>query len=255
MYQSILSRVFVVITCLLLCACSDVETYAPVTDISHIESLPRSGAHRVARSETLYEIAWRYGLDYRYLAKLNQINPPYTIQVHQLIYLKEKPSAPIKQVASAAGSLHNKPVSSSPSHQPVPARMKYAQREPNYSINGWHWPAHGKVVNAFSRVNKGINIAGRAGEPVYSAAAGKVVYCGNGLRGYGNLIIIKHNSLYLSAYAHNSVILVKDGDWVRKGQKIAEMGKTGADTVMLHFEIRRAGKPVDPLSLYTSGAA
>jgi len=112
----------------------------------------------------------------------------------------------------------------------------------------WSWPAKGKVVGGFSESAnlKGIDIAGAAGQPVVASAAGKVVYAGNGLRGYGKLIIIKHNKTYLSAYAHNREILVKEGDQVAKGQKIAEMGNTDADQVKLHFEIRRLGKPMDP---------
>ncbi|MEO8306217.1 MAG: peptidoglycan DD-metalloendopeptidase family protein [Betaproteobacteria bacterium] len=113
----------------------------------------------------------------------------------------------------------------------------------------WAWPAKGKVVTGFSEVTnlKGIDIAGTAGQPVTASAAGKVVYAGTGLRGYGKLIIVKHNDTYLSAYAHNREILVKEGQQVGKGQKIAEMGNTDADQVKLHFEIRRQGKPVDPL--------
>ena len=110
------------------------------------------------------------------------------------------------------------------------------------------WPAKGKVVGQFSdSANlKGIDIAGTMGEPVYASAAGKVVYAGSGLRGYGKLIIIKHNATYLSAYAHNSALLVKEGQEVARGQEIAQMGNTDADKVMLHFEIRRYGKPMDP---------
>jgi len=112
----------------------------------------------------------------------------------------------------------------------------------------WVWPAKGKVVVTFSETAnlKGIDIAGAAGEPVIASAAGKVVYVGNGLRGYGKLVIVKHNKTWLSAYAHNREILVKEGQQVTKGQKIAEMGNTDADMVKLHFEIRRLGKPVDP---------
>ncbi len=113
----------------------------------------------------------------------------------------------------------------------------------------WSWPASGKVVSSFTEGSnlKGIGIGGRAGQPVVASAGGKVVYAGSGLRGYGKLVIIKHNKTYLSVYAHNSEILVKEGQTVTKGQKIAEMGNTDADQVKLHFEIRRLGKPVDPL--------
>lgn len=116
----------------------------------------------------------------------------------------------------------------------------------NFSTD-WIWPANGKILSTFSKNSKGVKISGRSGEAVLASASGAVVYSGNGLRGYGNLIIIKHNDTYLSAYAHNSRILVKEGDSVTKGQKIAEMGNTDSDTVQLHFEIRKNGKPVDPL--------
>ena len=113
----------------------------------------------------------------------------------------------------------------------------------------WVWPATGKLVAGFSDTAnlKGIDIAGKPGQPVVASAAGKVVYAGTGMRGYGKLVIVKHNTTFLSAYAHNSEILVKEGQQVARGQKIAEMGNTDADQVKLHFEIRRLGKPVDPL--------
>jgi len=113
----------------------------------------------------------------------------------------------------------------------------------------WMWPAEGKIVTGFSDTAnlKGIDIAGKSGQPIFASAPGKVVYAGAGLRGYGKLIIVKHNNTFLSAYAHNKDILVKEGQQVTRGQKIAEMGNTDADQVMLHFEIRKQGKPMDPL--------
>jgi len=116
----------------------------------------------------------------------------------------------------------------------------------------WNWPTNGKLLRGYSDSNKGIDIGGRMGQPVLAAGDGKVVYSGNGLRGYGKLIIIKHNKTYLSAYAHNSQLLVKEGQSVKRGQKIAEMGNSDADQVKLHFEIRRFGKPVDPLQYLNS---
>ncbi|MDN0084904.1 peptidoglycan DD-metalloendopeptidase family protein [Crenobacter sp. SG2305] len=118
----------------------------------------------------------------------------------------------------------------------------------------WGWPAEGKIGRGFSDSNKGIDIPGKPGQPIYAAADGKVVYSGSGLRGYGKLIIIKHDKTFLSAYAHNSSLLVKEGQAVRKGQKIAEMGNTDADQVKLHFEIRRFGKPVDPAQYLDSSS-
>lgn len=110
----------------------------------------------------------------------------------------------------------------------------------------WTWPVKGKVLSSFSETTKGMDIAGRKGAPILAAASGRVVYAGAGLRGYGKLVIIKHNNTWLSAYAHNDNVLVKEQQDVRKGQKIAEMGSTDADQVKLHFEVRRQGKPVDP---------
>ena len=128
------------------------------------------------------------------------------------------------------------------------ARRRDASRKSTTTSLGWIWPASGKIVAGFSESAnlKGIDIAGKPGQPVVASAAGKVVYAGTGLRGYGKLVIVKHNNTFLSAYAHNREILVKEGQQVAKGQKIAEMGDTDADQVKLHFEIRRLGKPVDP---------
>jgi lipoprotein NlpD len=129
---------------------------------------------------------------------------------------------------------------------PLPA---LPQREPDDEL-GWAWPANGPVMTPFddSR-SKGLAIGGKAGDPVLAAADGRVVYAGSGLRGYGNLVIVKHNNTYLTAYAHNQTLLVKEDQLVRKGQKIAEMGSSDAERVQLHFEIRRQGKPVDPARL------
>lgn len=228
----------------ILTGCDSGHTYAPVIEADMIDAIPETGSHRVMRGETLYQIAWRYGLDYRYVAERNQIKPPYAIHPGEVIYLSD------------GSKILSPPLAAKP--QPLTPALPEKKDavtpvlsfSPQHTNAKWVWPAKGKVVSGFSSLNKGLNIAGHEGEPIYAAAAGKVVYCGNGLRGYGNLIILKHNSLYLSAYAHNRVIFVKEGQSVAKGQKIAEMGNTGSDKVMLHFEIRRAGKPVNPLSLY-----
>jgi lipoprotein NlpD len=292
-FFKVFSRLFCgFFVCFTLFACAEGDNYAPVTDIHGMEKLPATGMHRVAKDETLYSIAWRYGLDYRELAARNNIKPPYTIQQSQLIRISSGVSArasqpsqpPLSQpsqlsqhnmqrkvtqpLAQAQGLKSVSPAgklaydvgkdsaANNPAANNTPANnssgKEYISKEPNYSVSGWAWPAQGKITHSFSVANKGINIAGQAGEPIYAATAGKIVYRGDGLRGYGNLIIIKHNSLYLSAYAHCQTILVKEGQWVRRGQVIAKMGNTGADQTMLHFEIRRAGKPINPLSLYKS---
>jgi len=168
----------------------------------------------------------------------------------------------LRDVARAAQPPPDVVAAAAPSSaaKPEPPRSVSSTAAPAAEVDDedkldWVWPAKGKVVVGFSETAnlKGIDIAGAAGEPVIASAAGKVVYVGNGLRGYGKLVIVKHNKTWLSAYAHNREILVKEGQQVVKGQKIAEMGNTDADQVKLHFEIRRLGKPVDPARYLPAG--
>lgn len=154
----------------------------------------------------------------------------------------------------ALNELQTSPAPETAKPEPVapPQPVKKAEAPPAEQAGGldWAWPANGKVVSGFSESAnlKGIDIAGKMGQPVLASASGKVVYTGSGLRGYGKLIIIKHNKTFLSAYAHNSKILVKEGQEVGKGEEIGEMGDSDANQVMLHFEIRKFGKPVDPMN-------
>jgi lipoprotein NlpD len=234
--------IYICLCCCLLSACDSGTNFAPVTDAVNFEAIPRAGNHRVRHGETLYEIAWRYGIDYRDLAMRNHMHSPYVLYTGQIIHLGSKPYG----ANSHRETIHP--------HRPVPVFQEATgsvDPESNRAVGAWFWPAKGKVANAFSAQNKGINIAGQLGQPIYAAAAGRVVYAGNGLRGYGNLVIVKHNSIYLSAYAHNNNLYVKEGNWVNKGQIIAGMGNTGTDRVMLHFEIRQAGKPVNPTIFYS----
>src|SRR3990167_2356815 len=225
-----------------LTSCSTGTHYAPVTDISTIERIPKSGVYRVLPGETLYSIAWRYGLDYRYLAKRNNIAPPYHVDAGQWIYLNGKATQTTRMHVLSSSTEKRQTVMTKHS---VSRPVMY--HEVNTPVTSWLWPAKGPVISTYSRLNKGINIAGRLGTPIFATAQGQVVYSGNGLRGYGNLIIIKHNARYLTAYAHNSAVFVKEGDWVNAGKKIASMGNTGARQVMLHFEIRVSGQHVNPL--------
>ncbi len=218
--------------------------------------------HIVSRGETLYSIAWRYGLDYKSLARRNAVNGSYTIYPGQKIYLNRTTahsgnstrSSPRKAPATqpVAKSVPKVSGATVASRSKIPTKV-VAQSSKKLSSNGrlrWYWPADGKVLAGFSSqksLNKGVDIDGRLGEPVVAAADGVVVYAGNGIRGYGNLLIVKHNETYLSAYAHNSKLLVGERGAVKAGQKIAEIGKSGTDRSKLHFEIRREGKPVDPL--------
>lgn len=169
----------------------------------------------------------------------------------------EQNAARLKHSASISSSMQTSP-SALPAEkntrievapQPGPQKSDIAVKQ---SEAEWIWPTTGKLLSSFSKNSKGVKISGQAGQPILASAGGEVVYSGHGLRGYGNLIIIKHNNTYLSAYAHNSKILVKEGETVVKGQKIAEMGNTDTDTTQLHFEIRKHGKPVDPMEYLPS---
>lgn len=237
----------VVLTMLLLCGCA-VGNPPPVVDIygRGAESEPvRSGNHQVQRGETLYSIAWRYGWDYRALARANRIPAPYTIYPGQTIVFSGGPAkstTPARPAApKPAGGATSAPVKSPP--PPKPSRP--AQVGPVH----WQWPADGKLLERFSNGAGGIAIGGHRGAAVRAAAAGRVVYKGSGLTGYGNLLIVKHNDRWLSAYAHNDAMLVKEGERVSAGARIATMGASGTFRTQLHFEIRRDGQPIDPLTV------
>lgn len=253
--------------CALLVGCGGGQ-YVPVADRSRpVKSQPPPEHYVVRKGDTLYSIAWRYGLDFRNVARLNGIARDYRIYPGQRLRLKGRPPAATPeakpkrtvQVAAAqqipkAGNQKTSPQtnekkpSTNARSQKISSTSSTTNSARVKSIR-WRWPADGRVIKTFStrgKVNKGINIAGRLGDPVYAAAAGEVVYAGNGLLGYGNLIIINHDGLFMSAYAHNSRIFVKERDKVAQGDKIAEVGNSGTDRYMLHFEIRRDGQPVNP---------
>ncbi|MDR6957434.1 peptigoglycan-binding protein LysM [Pseudomonas brassicacearum] len=220
-----------------------------------------TGQYVVRRGDTLFSIAFRYGWDYKALAARNNIPAPYTIHPGQTIRFDGRsgstPTAVVTQSDSSASSSSKTTVIRRPAgaatatvpsvaSKPPPAPMPPAGPAPT----GWGWPSNGVLIGKFSSngsLNKGIDIAGDLGQPVLAASDGTVVYAGSGLRGYGELVIIKHSDTYVSAYGHNRRLLVREGQQVKVGQTIAEMGSTGTDRVKLHFEIRRQGKPVDPL--------
>lgn len=207
--------------------------------------------HTVQKSETLFALAWRYGWDYKALASANNIAYPYTIYPGQKILIRHSPFASSKAKTGGSKTLTK---SKSAKNNQGPSAFKNSPQAPKAvpvkTNHGWVWPAKGKVIAKFSTkapTNKGIDISGSLGESVFAAAAGSVVYAGSGLLGYGNLVIIKHDDQFLSAYAHNKELLVKENQEVKAGQTIAEIGSSGTDKVKLHFEIRHKGKPVDPL--------
>lgn len=200
------------------------------------------GYYRVKRGDTLARIALDNGQSPRDLAQWNNLSNPNLIEVGDLILVKPPANSrmtvkPIPKTASDA------PKADAPKVDAAKEAPKEVVAEPGIRLS---WPAKGKVTEEFSEKTKGIDIAGKLGEPITAASDGKVVYAGNSLRGYGNLVIIKHDNTYLTAYAHNRTLSVKEGDAVKKGQKIAEMGDTDTNSVKLHFELRVNGKPVNP---------
>jgi lipoprotein NlpD len=251
---------------------------APAGSAAAVPREARDGTYVVQRGDTLFSIALAFGQDYRDLARWNNLDDASRLQVGQTLRVQppadgtaavaavpvapvtaaevrplDSPgAAPASPTAQAPAPAETPPPVTPPTAArtaPAPAAVPKAPA-PADSSNGvaWAWPASGKVVEGFDEArNKGIDIAGTEGDPVHAASDGQVVYRGNGLRGYGNLVIIKHSDDFISAYAHNRQILVEQGQVVRRGQRIAEMGKSDADVPKLHFEVRRQGNPVDPL--------
>lgn len=209
--------------------------------------LPGCGSHTyhiVQRGDSLYSVSWSYGYNYKDVARWNGLQSPYELTPGQRIRFAPvagvKSTAPAKPAVAAPAA----PVVRVPPRATAPAQAK------NTGAMTWQWPADGNIIGRFDAddpLKKGINIGGKLGQPVRAAGAGKVVYSGSGLIGYGKLIILKHNETLLSAYAHNKDLLVTEGEVVEMGKQIAAMGSSGANVVMLHFEIRRDGVPVDPI--------
>lgn len=227
-----------------------------------IENTGKPGYHTVKPGETLIRISLDHGQNWRDIARWNSLSNPNIIEVGQVLRVVppgiHTPASstetvviarpvPLSAGVSASESTSKSPPASAVSVPPPTSSPSTVTTGPDEDV-GWIWPANGQVIGGFDDTkNKGLDITGKAGDPVLAAGDGRVVYAGAGLRGYGNLIILKHNNTYLSAYAHNQTLLVKEDQTVRKGQKVAEMGNSDADRVKLHFEIRRQGKPVDPV--------
>lgn len=233
------------LTLFLLMGCGS-KKLAPVNDLSQRPTVTQ-GVHVVKSGETLYAIAWRYNRDYREIASINHIKSPYTIYPGQKINLSKH-----TKLAAAPSS----PVSSKSVPKQSTASTPKFTKATKVSRGQWIWPTNPKPRESnikISNKNNGIDILGRKGQPVIAASDGEIVYSGNGLRGYGELVIIKHNERYLSAYAHNNKRLVTEGQRVKQGQKIAEIGQTDTDKIKLHFEIRQDGKPINPLEYLPKG--
>ncbi|WP_236574306.1 peptidoglycan DD-metalloendopeptidase family protein [Hydrogenophaga sp. PBL-H3] len=216
------------------------------------ENAGKPGYYTVKSGDTLFRIALDNGQNWRDIQAWNSLTNPNAIEVGQVLRVQPPAAAPhaaavASTPVSPAGVVARPLTEAAPAAAPIPAPAPAPASAGADELN-FVWPAQGTVVSSFDETtNKGVSIAGKIGDPVLAAADGRVVYAGAGLRGYGNLIILKHNNTYLTAYAHNQALLVREDQAVRQGQKIAEMGSSDADRVKLHFEVRRLGKPVDPI--------
>lgn len=273
-----LKCIFLITFCVAtLISCSNRTSPAPVSTLYTSSSMSernkdtiKASHYIVKKGDTLFSIAWRANSDVRSIARLNNLSSPYNIFPEQKLFLvefKAKKTAKVSknkvQHQKSNKSSKKRPENSSKNTLASSKKQAYGENvtkneivhktlpksDFTKKIKRWQWPVKGKIIEFFSnraQGNKGIDITGRRGTKIRSAATGKVVYAGNALRGYGRLIIIKHNDDYLSAYAHNDQILVKEQQQINRGDVIATMGDSDASTVMLHFEIRYRGKSVNP---------
>jgi len=222
------------------------------------ENAGQPGYYTVKQGDTLIRIGLDQGQNWRDVAKWNNLDNPNNIEVGQVLRV-QAPNVPLASIPSSpdSASVVVRPVTSTivqSANNPSPTSSPAANSKPTNTESAeeitFSWPSNGPLNAYFDEIkNKGIDISGKAGDPVLAAADGKVVYAGSGLRGYGNLIILKHNNTYLSAYAHNQTLLVKEDQSIKRGQKIAEMGSTDTDQVKLHFEVRKQGRPIDPVKM------
>lgn len=265
-----------------LSACSTTETDAPVVE-GWKQTQAASSSYRVQKEDTIYSVAWAFGMDYHTLVELNHLKAPYRLSPGQTLRMSSAPSpsrdtytsspasAPVQTATTYPAGPVSTPTSYVDESEPVAVTQPTTTPESTTTATpaasteetkptvkpaqsatptgSWVWPTQGAVVRHFSAAaggSKGLDISGHLGQPVMATAKGKVVYTGASLAGYGNLIIIKHTDAELSAYAFNKVIAVKEGELVQAGQTIARMGKNESGKTLLHFEIRKNGKPVDP---------
>lgn len=255
---------------MLVTSCAQRTNPAPVVTLSGSapttytsQNSIKANSYKVKSGETLYSIAWRSGKDVRSIANINKLRAPYKIFPGQILKLEQNVRKTQGSSRVSVKAPKNTSNNSSKTEQKTVANKKSQEygdqsggkfsdvKVPSLTqkVKKWRWPVKGRIISNFSssaQGNKGIDIAGSKGQTIKAAADGLIVYAGNALRGYGNLIIIKHNDDYLSAYAHNDELLVKEQQTIKAGHVIAKMGNTGTDKTMLHFEIRFRGKSVDP---------
>ena len=228
-----------------LAGCGTRGSRAPVTDMSSAgPSQPAAtGTYTVRAGDTLYKIAQAHGTDVSRLIRLNKISDPTQLRIGQVLRLDGDTPLP-QQPPAVAATPSTAPVATPVTPPPAPT----ASRASDANLISWGWPASGKIIQSFNNNTKGIDIEGTPGDPVIAAADGTVMYAGNGVRGLGNLVLLGHSDGFITAYAHNQELLVKTGDTIKKGARIALLGQTDTTSPRLHFEIRRRGTPVNPLS-------
>ncbi len=254
------TSILLILICTILAGCAGSSFKAPVIDRLPSRSvdsqLTPKGYYTVKPGDTLYSIALDFGLDWRELARANGIVDPSSLNTGRKLLIENLPAR--QATTDDDSTIRVNPVQGGSSGAVVRAKPILTPRQPSQDTNStvdidggggdFTWPHDGPIVSNFkSGASKGIDFAAKLGDPIRAAKGGKVVYSGNALRGYGNLIIIKHDNDLLTAYAHNKTLLVKEGDTVKEGERIAEAGQSDADRVKLHFEVRKAGKPVNPM--------
>ncbi|WP_323017389.1 peptidoglycan DD-metalloendopeptidase family protein [Castellaniella sp.] len=242
-----------VLSAVALAGCASRSQRAPVADHSNASSASGTqaaarGTYVVRPGDTLYKIAQAHGMEVSRLSQLNNISNPTQLAIGQVLRLDSGTAQPSGASTTVATPVQTQPVETTPAAAPAAAADTSAARASDASLVSWSWPANGKIIQGFSNTTKGIDIDGAIGAPVTAASDGKVMYAGNGVRGLGNLILLGHSNGFITAYAHNQTLLVKTGETVKKGAKIATIGQSDTTSPRLHFEIRRRGTPVNPLS-------
>ncbi|QWF41147.1 peptidoglycan DD-metalloendopeptidase family protein [Bordetella hinzii] len=246
-----------------LAGCASKGQRAPVVDLTNPPASTASatpGSYVVKSGDTLFKIARANNVDVDTIKRLNNLSDPNQIHVGQVLKLSGSgggqpqpitggkiPAKPLEPAEGGATGGEPAPAPATPATPATPAETKPVTRAADAGVINWGWPSTGQILQTFNANSKGIDIAGNPGDPVVAAADGKVMYSGNGVRGLGNLIIINHQNGFITAYAHNRALLVKTGQDVKRGAKIAELGQSDTNAPKLHFEIRRQGTPVDPM--------
>lgn len=250
-----------VLSLAILAGCASKGTRAPVVDLAGGQpsaTAQPGGSYVVKPGDTLYKIARANNVDVENIKRWNNLTDPNQISVGQVLKMSGSSGGGAQPAPIASSKPQPRPLdqpndtsatatASLPPPTPTPAETKPATRAADAGVINWAWPASGQIMQGFNNNSKGIDIAGALGDPVTAAADGKVMYSGNGVRGLGNLIIVNHQNGFITAYAHNRTLLVKTGQDVKRGAKIAEIGQSDTTSPRLHFEIRRQGTPVDPM--------